>query len=559
MKKYHTFLIFQVLICRVLAGALAFHPDDGGIQLPDGFQAVVIADEIGETRQIAVRENGDVYVSLMDPVDMNYCVAMRDEDGDGVMDVIKYFGELDDRVKGLRLYKDWLYVSDSQKVVRFPLEKDRLLPTGPFEVVVSGFPGQRGHRDKIFTFDDSGNLYVEVGAPSNASQKNPRTPGSPGMKPSPQLERQAGIWRFDAEKLGQTQQQDGYHFATGIRNSIAMNWDPVKRRLYVVQHGRDQLHQLWPDYYTVKESAELPAEEFLEVTEGSNFGWPYTYYDHFRGERMLAPEYGGDGKTPAPEGKYKDPIFAFPAHWAPNDLLFYNAAQFPGRYQGGAFIAFHGSWNRAPLPQDGYHVVFLPFDGRKPAGDYEIFADGFKGVDVLDSPGDARYRPTGLTVGPDGSLYITEDQRGRIWRVVHTGDAESSLTASGKKRQLRQRKKLQTKKGTPPGETTEFQISGKKLYEEHCLMCHQAGGGGVPGLQPALTESERLSAKDNEFLIRLMIEGSSFIEDSDYENVMTSFSHLKNQEIATVLNYVKHAFGGEPGDIDPSDVAQMRK
>jgi len=417
-------LILGVALMRGLSfgeGALHFADDNGGINLPPGFRAVVVADEVGRTRQIAVRENGDAYVSLMNPVDRNYVAAMRDADGDGRMDSVKYFGELDDRCKGLRIYQGYLYVSSSSQVVRWKLDDESLLPSGQREVIVSGFPEQRSHRDKIFAFDDQGRIYVENGAPSNACQEQPRTIGSPGMDPCPQLERAAGIWRFDAEMPGQRQMADGLHYATGIRNSIAMTWDPVRRQLYVVQHGRDQLHQLWGERYTVEQGAQLPAEEFFKVDEGDDFGWPYTYYDHFREARMVAPEYGGDGKTEAEPGKYEDPIMAFPAHWAPNDLRFYHADQFPERYRGGAFIAFHGSWNRAPLPQEGFNVVFVPFEGKYPKGEYEIFADGFKGKEKLMSPNNARYRPTGLFVGSDGSLYITEDAKGRIWRVVYVG------------------------------------------------------------------------------------------------------------------------------------------
>jgi glucose/arabinose dehydrogenase len=113
------------------------------------------------------------------------------------------------------------------------------------------------------------------------------------------------------------------------------------------------------------------------------------------------------------------PIMAFPGHWAPNDVLFYTGDMFPARYRNGAFIAFHGSWNRAPRPQAGYFVAFVPFNGDMPSGDYEIFAKGFTGTDTLRSPDAARYRPMGLAQGPDGSLYIADSQKGRIWRVIY--------------------------------------------------------------------------------------------------------------------------------------------
>jgi glucose/arabinose dehydrogenase len=194
--------------------------------------------------------------------------------------------------------------------------------------------------------------------------------------------------------------------------------------LYVVQHGRDQLHSLWPDLFTEEQNAELPAEEFLLVEKGDDFGWPYGYYDPIQGKRVLAPEYGGDGVKVGPCEQFEDPILAFPAHWAPNDLMFYEGTQFPEKYRGGAFIAFHGSWNRAPLPQKGFKVVFVPFEGKLPQGKWDIFADGFAGTQVVRSVRDARYRPMGLAEGPDGSLYIADSKVGRIWRILYTGEQE---------------------------------------------------------------------------------------------------------------------------------------
>ena len=111
-----------------------------------------------------------------------------------------------------------------------------------------------------------------------------------------------------------------------------------------------------------------------------------------------------------------------PAHWAPNDLLFYTGNQFPERYKNGAFIAFHGSTNRVPYPQAGYIVGFIPFKEGKPNGDLEIFADGFAGKEILVDMEDAKYRPMGLAQGPDGSLFISESKKGKIWRVFFSGD-----------------------------------------------------------------------------------------------------------------------------------------
>ncbi len=394
-------------------------PNNGGIQLPDGFCAFVVANSLGRARHLTVNDNGDIYVALHRPSGGGGIVALRDITGNGKADITRRFGAVGGT--GIGIHNGYLYFAPNTAVLRYRLTEGKLVPPGSPETVVKSFPIQRGHAAKPFEFDGKGWIYVNVGAPSNACQQQTRTQGSPGMDPCPQLERHGGIWRFKAEQLDQTQVSDGYPYATGIRNAVAIAWNPVSRNLYVVQHGRDQLHKFWPDLYTVKQSAELPAEEFLLVEEGSNFGWPYCYYDHIQGKKVLAPEYGGDGKKVGRCDQFGDPIVSFPGHWAPNDLLFYTGEQFPERYKGGAFIAFHGSWNRAPLQQQGYKVVFVPFNGRLPSADWEAFAEGFAGLQIIKSPRDARFRPMGLAQGPDGSLYMSDSVKGRIWRVIYTG------------------------------------------------------------------------------------------------------------------------------------------
>ena len=395
--------------------------DDGGLALPEGFCATVVADSLGQPRHLAVADNGDVYAALREMHNGGGAVALRDTDGDYKADRTAYFGETGGT--GMALRDGYLYHGTPSAVVRYPRAAGTLRPTEEPETVVR-LPDQDSHAAKPVVFDGEGNLYVNVGAPSNACMEESRTKGSPGQDPCPLLEEHGGIWQYEADATGQAHTPEA-RYASGIRNAVAITWNAAADNLYALQHGRDQLAQFFPDLYTQEESAELPAEEFFKVDAGDDFGWPYCYYDWMQETKVLMPEYGGDGEQVGRCDQFEDPIQAFPGHWGPNDVLFYDGDQFPDAYQGGAFIAWHGSWNRAPLPQEGYKVTFTPFDGTTPAGDYETFADGFAGADTLRSSGEAEHRPTGLAVGPDGGLYVADDGGGTIWRIAYVGDEDN--------------------------------------------------------------------------------------------------------------------------------------
>ena len=390
-------------------------PDLGGLTLPDGFCAAVVAEDLERPRHIAIAENGDLYVALNASRDGGGgLMALRDTTGDGRADVRV---QIDDQGgTGVDIEGEWLYFGRNDAVVRYRLERGRLEPVSGPETVVAGLRTAGGHAAKPVEVTPDGDLFVNIGSPSNACQREDRQAASPGKDPCEERERNAGIWRFDANRTGQGM-ADGQRFAAGLRNTVALEQNPLDGALYGAVHGRDQLHQNWADLYTVEESAELPAEEFVRMNEGDDFGWPYCYYDHRLGRRVLAPEYGGDGEASGRCEPYAAPLVGFPGHWAPNGLAFYDGEQFPARYHGGAFIAFHGSWNRAPLPQAGYNVVFVPRDGDAFGPDWEVFADGFRGAE-----GEGDRRPAGVTVGPDGSLYISDDAVGTIWRVMYRPD-----------------------------------------------------------------------------------------------------------------------------------------
>ena len=388
---------------------------DGDISLPEGFSATVVADSLGRARHIVVNSNGDIYVKLESRNKGRGILRLRDANKDGVAEDITGFGNYIGT--GIAIKNGYLYASSDEKVFRYKMNNNEV-DTGSAELIVTGLVNRRQHASKSISLDNAGNIYVNIGAPSNSCQEKDRFPGSKGKDPCPILDSAGGVWQFKVDKLYQSY-AEGVRYVTGIRNIVGLDWNNEVNELYAVQHGRDDLNRLYPDLYSVDESVELPAEEMFLMKKGSDFGYPYCYYDQFQKKKILNPEYGGDKKkTDRCEGK-DQPIYAFPGHWGPNALLFYTGNQFPEKYRSGAFIAWHGSWNRAPREQQGYFVTFLPFKNGKPGGEYEIFADGFAGANK--TPQGAMYRPCGLAQGPDGSLYISDDQKGRIWKISHKG------------------------------------------------------------------------------------------------------------------------------------------
>jgi glucose/arabinose dehydrogenase len=376
---------------------------NSGLTLPEGFCAVLVADQLGRVRQIAVLPNGDVLAALSGG--QGGVVALRDADGDGRAEQKNFFHN--EGGTGIAYYDNYIWFAPNWGVVRWKWRSGDLAPAGGPETIVQGLP-TGGHAAKTFAFLNRETLVVNIGSETNSCQREDRAARSPGHDPCTELETRAGVWRFRSDRPGQ-RQRDGTRFATGMRNAMALAVDPRTGTLFAAPHGRDQLAQNWG--FSAAQNADLPAEEFMAVEEGDDFGWPYCYFDWQQGKKVLAPEYGGDGQMIGRCAAKKLPLIGFPGHWAPMAIAFYTASQFPERYRGGAFIAFHGSWNRDPLPQEGYRVVFAPFgtNGR-PSGAYETFATSQKGPTVL--------RPAGLAVGPDGSLYIGDEASGSIWRVM---------------------------------------------------------------------------------------------------------------------------------------------
>jgi glucose/arabinose dehydrogenase len=244
-------------------------------------------------------------------------IALQDTNGAGHADNVVPFGPTFAEGTGIAIYKGYLFAETNDRIVRYSLPTNTIAPAGTPETVVSGLPLTGDHPMHPFQIDGSGDLYVDLGSATNSCQSENRMPNALGNKPCTELETRAGIWRYDADKLNQ-HFSPPQRFSTGLRNGEGISFDSAGR-MFGTQHGRDQ-------------------KKFV-----------------------LAPEYGGDGgKAVGVCAQKQNPVAAFPAHWAPNDMLIYEGSQFPSAYKDGAFIAFHGSWNRAPAPLGGYNLVFQP-------------------------------------------------------------------------------------------------------------------------------------------------------------------------------------------------------
>lgn len=541
--------------------------ESGGLLLPAGFEATIVADSIGPARHLVVNDNGDIYVNLRRSFEDGGLVALRDTSGDGKADIIKKFWNFDEPGNyhtAARIYNGYLYFSSNLRVYRTKLIPGKLLPEEKVDTLLTDDHDRRLHQhmQKPIAFDHQGNMYVPFGTPTDVCQDPDRTPGVIGQDPCPNLEQHGGIWRFDANKLNQTQ-ADGYHYAMGIRSVVAIDWNPADENLFVAVHGRDNLHTMWPNIYSPWDNAVLPSEEFLRVTEGSDFGWPFCYYDQLQGKKVLGPEYGGDGKIVGRCEEYDDPLIGFPGHFAPNALMFYDGNQFPDHYKEGAFVAFHGSTIRAPYPQAGYFVAFVPFRDGEPSGEWEVFANGFAGVDPIVSTGDAKHRPVGLAAGPDGSVYITESVNGKIWKIRYTGDRETF--GSEHLARMEKEKRMANNIRNPSEEEDRLRerlaVGGKAVYNTYCSGCHQRDGQGAAPRFPSLAGTEWVIG-DKHRLIRMILDGWDeplVVNGVTYaEKIMPKHSFLSDEEVAEVATYIRQSFGNNAGAVTIREVEEVR-
>jgi glucose/arabinose dehydrogenase len=389
---------------------------DSRIDVPDGFCVTLFADGVGPARHLAVSKSGMVYAALWrEGQRAGGILALRDTDGDGVADERAPFGV--EGGSGIAIQDSLLFHATWSTVYRYTLRDGEPVPRAEPARVVTGTP-ETEHGARSIALGPNGRLFLNVGVPSNACERDYPARDFRGQEPCDELKTGGGVWLFDA--MGEEQQFDeAQRYATGLRHTVALT-ATSDGEVYGAPHGIDHLDRWWPAAgYSREQAASVPSETLFRIDSVQDYGFPYCMHDPRTGRMVLAPAYAtapsfGDRCAALPK-----PVATFTAHSAPLALLFYGARGFPERYRGGLFVALHGSLFHRPLEPVGYSVVFVPASSLKGSGSFETFAKG-AGRSIR-NPFSQTIRPSGLAVDSAGALYISDDNSGRIWRVKWMG------------------------------------------------------------------------------------------------------------------------------------------
>lgn len=371
-------------------------PDGAMPALPSGFTATVIATGLKTPRVVRTAPNGDLFVAETgaNQVRVFRLASGKPETPDGSVFVSGL-----NQPFGLAFYPSganpqWLYIGNTDALVRVPYKNGDLKASAAPETLVSGIP-TRGHSTRdVAVSADGKRIFVSVGSESNVADNLGQPPG--GVEAWAAAHTLGAAWGTEARRADVlTFDPDGKNektFATGLRNCAGITVQPGTGALWCVVNERDMLGN------------NLPFEYATTVREGAFYGWPWYYIGNHEDPRRK-------GERPDLAGKVTTPDVLMQAHSAPLQIAFYTADALGPKYKGGAFVTLHGSWNRAV--RTGYKVVWLPFTNGKPTGEYEDFMTGF-----VTSEKQVWGRPVGVTAAADGSLIVTEDANGTIWRVT---------------------------------------------------------------------------------------------------------------------------------------------
>ena len=344
-------------------------PADTMPKAPPGFSVSIFATGLEKPRFLVVAPDGDVFVAESDS---GRIAVLRKQNGHLHKAI---FARGFAQPHGLAFRQGALYVADTTAVWKLRYSNGALKAGAKTRVTTSSFGPSGGHFTRDIAFEPDGRLYLAIGSRSNMAED-----------PAPR----ATVQNVGADGTLST-------FATGLRNPVGIAAYPGTNDLWVTVNERDGLGD------------DLPPDYLARVSQGDFFGWPYAYIGPHPD-----PDFGA--RQPALVPKTKTPDLLFQAHSAPLGLVFYEGSQFPAEYKGDAFVALHGSWNRAK--PTGYKVVRIKFKNGRPAGGYDNFLTGF--WDGGTSPARVWGRPVGLAVAKDGSLLISDDAGGTIWRVAYT-------------------------------------------------------------------------------------------------------------------------------------------
>lgn len=352
------------------------------LRVPRGFTVNVFAQPTGNTRMMAVREDGGVYLTRQAEGDV---LLLRDRDNDGRAEESRTVASGLELVHGITIHDDSVYLIAPTKVWVADMAADGSLGTP--RVIIDDLPDGGQHRARTIDVGPDGMLYMGVGSTCNAcDETNPEN---------------ATLLRANLDGSDRT------IYARGLRHTIGFEWHPDTGDLWGMDMGSD-----W-------RGDNIPPEELNRIVEGGNYGWPFCFANR-RVDRHLAQ---------APKGMSRraycnatvPPALTYTAHTAPIDFTFYTATQFPAGYRGDAFVTFRGSWNRTPPA--GYKVARVEFDGGRPVR-FRDFLTGF-----LVERGGEMYqfaRIAGLAVARDGSLLVSDDSNGVIYRVSYDGAAAAA-------------------------------------------------------------------------------------------------------------------------------------